>query len=73
VLCKEHDFQRGGFGERTILICDQCEREFHVGCLRQQHGCDLQVRLGRRGGRLAVGVAGWGWGWQPCCDGVEVG
>lgn len=22
-----------GFGERTVLICDQCEREFHIGCL----------------------------------------
>ncbi|KAL6783931.1 hypothetical protein ACKKBG_A04060 [Auxenochlorella protothecoides x Auxenochlorella symbiontica] len=33
VLCHEPDFQRGGFGPRTIMICDQCEREFHVGCL----------------------------------------
>lgn len=55
VLCKKHDFQRGGFGERTILICDQCEREFHVGCLKEHHGCDLQVGAG---GTLLLLVCG---------------
>ncbi|KAF7818694.1 increased DNA methylation 1-like isoform X2 [Senna tora] len=25
---------RSGFGPRTIILCDQCEKEFHVGCLR---------------------------------------
>ena len=30
-----HDFERDSFGPRTIIICDQCEREFHVGCLRK--------------------------------------
>lgn len=33
VLCQNPDFLRDGFGERTMIICDQCEREFHVGCL----------------------------------------
>lgn len=37
VLCRGRDFDRDGFGERTIMICDQCEREFHVGCLHA-HG-----------------------------------
>lgn len=37
VLCNSPDFLRGGFGERTMIICDQCEREFHIGCLAQ-HG-----------------------------------
>jgi GNAT superfamily N-acetyltransferase len=32
VLCRETDFQKD-FGPRTIMICEQCEREFHVGCL----------------------------------------
>lgn len=36
-LCRAHDFAKGGFGRRTVLLCDQCEREFHVGCL-QDHG-----------------------------------
>ncbi|KAK9810346.1 hypothetical protein WJX72_009121 [[Myrmecia] bisecta] len=35
VLCNQTDFQRGTFGARTIIICDQCEREFHVGCLKK--------------------------------------
>ena len=33
VLCHRSDFQLAGFGPRTIIICDQCEREFHVDCL----------------------------------------
>ena len=35
VLCTSPDFLRGGFGERTMIICDQCEREFHIGCLAE--------------------------------------
>ncbi|KAL2323170.1 hypothetical protein Fmac_027549 [Flemingia macrophylla] len=34
VLCRGSDFSRSGFGPRTIIICDQCEKEYHVGCLR---------------------------------------
>lgn len=34
VLCRGYDFSKSGFGPRTILLCDQCEMEFHVGCLR---------------------------------------
>ncbi|KAL2992635.1 hypothetical protein AAZX31_10G058900 [Glycine max] len=34
VLCRSSDFSRSGFGPRTIIICDQCEKEYHVGCLR---------------------------------------
>jgi len=33
VLCHCADFVRHVFGPRTMLLCDQCEREFHVGCL----------------------------------------
>lgn len=36
VLCRGYDFSKSGFGPRTILLCDQCEMEFHVGCLRDQ-------------------------------------
>lgn len=42
VLCHEPDFLRGAFGDRTIIICDTCEREFHVGCLREQGRADLK-------------------------------
>ncbi|KAL9252775.1 Increased DNA methylation 1-like protein [Drosera capensis] len=34
VLCRGHDFSRTGFGPTTVIICDQCEKEYHVGCLR---------------------------------------
>ncbi|KAJ7976876.1 Zinc finger, FYVE/PHD-type [Quillaja saponaria] len=34
VLCRCYDFSRSGFGPRTIILCDQCEKEYHVGCLR---------------------------------------
>ncbi|XP_045808340.1 increased DNA methylation 1-like [Trifolium pratense] len=33
-LCRGSDFSRSGFGPRTIIICDQCEKKYHVGCLR---------------------------------------
>ena len=34
-LCRGVDFSRSGFGPRTIILCDQCEKEYHVGCLRE--------------------------------------
>ncbi|KAG6554702.1 hypothetical protein Mapa_003721 [Marchantia paleacea] len=37
VFCRSGEFAKSGFGPRTILLCDQCEREFHVGCLKE-HG-----------------------------------
>lgn len=49
VLCHEPDFLRGAFGDRTIMICDTCEREFHVGCLRDYGRADLkEVRSTRK-------------------------
>ncbi|KAK9814033.1 hypothetical protein WJX73_009674 [Symbiochloris irregularis] len=42
-LCASPDFQRDGFGPNTVLICDQCEREFHVGCLQRAGMADLQA------------------------------
>ncbi|KAJ7298823.1 hypothetical protein O6H91_Y392000 [Diphasiastrum complanatum] len=38
-LCKCGDFTKLGFNERTVLLCDQCEKEFHVGCLKV-HGME---------------------------------
>jgi hypothetical protein len=75
VLCHEVDFQRGGFGPRTIMLCDQCEREFHVGCLSKCGVADLDaVPEGEPRGQgsrvlcaprdwLACGSGPWGYGW----------
>jgi hypothetical protein len=37
------DFDKDEFSDRTVIICDQCEREYHVGCLRSTGRCDLQA------------------------------
>ncbi|MEW5318728.1 MAG: hypothetical protein WDW38_009924 [Sanguina aurantia] len=41
VLCHAHDFCKDSFGDRTVMICDQCEKEYHVGCLRDHGVVDL--------------------------------
>ena len=41
MLCDVKDFQREGFTDLTVILCDQCEREFHVGCLREHGRADL--------------------------------
>ncbi|XP_008779219.1 uncharacterized protein LOC103698933 isoform X1 [Phoenix dactylifera] len=41
-LCRRHDFCKSGFGDRTVIICDQCEREYHVGCLKEHKMADLK-------------------------------
>lgn len=42
VLCRENDFSVDKFDDRTVIICDQCEKEYHVGCLREGGRCDLK-------------------------------
>ncbi|XP_057868151.2 uncharacterized protein LOC131075351 isoform X1 [Cryptomeria japonica] len=42
VLCRHEEFTKYGFDDRTILFCDQCEKEFHVGCLRYHGIADLK-------------------------------
>ncbi|KAJ0259634.1 Acyl-CoA N-acyltransferase with RING/FYVE/PHD-type zinc finger domain-containing protein [Hirschfeldia incana] len=42
VFCRSHDFSIGVFDERTVILCDQCEKEYHVGCLRENGLCDLK-------------------------------
>ncbi|KAL0740362.1 hypothetical protein Bca4012_081875 [Brassica carinata] len=42
VLCSGSDFCRSGFGPRTIIICDQCEKEYHIGCLSSHNIVDLK-------------------------------
>lgn len=41
-LCKKKDFNNAVFDERTVILCDQCEKEYHVGCLRSQWQVDLK-------------------------------
>ncbi|KAI7736790.1 hypothetical protein M8C21_011225, partial [Ambrosia artemisiifolia] len=38
-----HDFSVAEFDDRTVLLCDQCEKEYHVGCLRESGRCDLKA------------------------------
>ncbi|XP_059646794.1 uncharacterized protein LOC132293362 isoform X2 [Cornus florida] len=42
VLCRGYDFSKSGFGELTVILCDQCEREYHVGCLKKNKMADLE-------------------------------
>ncbi|XP_023638632.1 increased DNA methylation 1 isoform X2 [Capsella rubella] len=42
VFCRSHDFSVGKFDDRTVILCDQCEKEYHVGCLRENELCDLK-------------------------------
>lgn len=80
VLCSSPDFLRGGFGERTMIICDQCEREFHIGCLAQHDRAHLtelpqgtlsslsQNQCSSLAGSSPLGARG---GWSP--EYLEVG
>ncbi|CAL5207132.1 unnamed protein product [Lathyrus oleraceus] len=42
VVCRENDFSVDKFDDRTVIICDQCEKEYHVGCLRNIGLCELE-------------------------------
>lgn len=42
VFCRANDFSAGKFDDRTVMLCDQCEREYHVGCLRDRGLADLK-------------------------------
>ncbi|XP_019152471.1 PREDICTED: increased DNA methylation 1 isoform X1 [Ipomoea nil] len=42
VICRGYDFSRSGFGPRTVILCDQCEREYHIGCLKKHKMADLK-------------------------------
>ncbi|CAH9138178.1 unnamed protein product [Cuscuta epithymum] len=37
VLCRSQDFSTSGFGPQTVIICDQCEKEYHVKCLEENN------------------------------------
>ncbi|KAL3532007.1 hypothetical protein ACH5RR_005528 [Cinchona calisaya] len=42
VICRGSDFSKSGFGPRTVILCDQCEKEYHVGCLKIEKIADLK-------------------------------
>nr|XP_043636663.1 increased DNA methylation 1-like isoform X2 [Erigeron canadensis] len=42
VLCSEYDFCETGFNDRTAIICNQCEKEYHIGCLREKNMAHLK-------------------------------
>ncbi|PIA54925.1 hypothetical protein AQUCO_00901080v1 [Aquilegia coerulea] len=42
VLCRHHSFSTSGFGPSTVILCDQCEKEYHVGCLKDHKMADLK-------------------------------
>ncbi|KAG6436134.1 hypothetical protein SASPL_101018 [Salvia splendens] len=37
------EFSKSGFNDHTVMICDQCEREYHVKCLRELEIEDLKA------------------------------
>jgi hypothetical protein len=42
-LCHVPDFNRGPTcTSNTVILCDQCEREFHIGCLKKKKICNLK-------------------------------
>ncbi|KAJ6810049.1 uncharacterized protein M6B38_157510 [Iris pallida] len=42
VICRQHEFSTSEFGPNTVIICDQCEKEYHVGCLKAHNKDDLK-------------------------------
>ncbi|KVH99943.1 Zinc finger, FYVE/PHD-type [Cynara cardunculus var. scolymus] len=43
VLCRCHDFSKHVFNDRTVIVCDQCEKEYHIGCLKEHNMADLKA------------------------------
>ncbi|XP_074570359.1 uncharacterized protein LOC141826944 [Curcuma longa] len=41
-LCKDGSFILDVFSPKTIIFCTQCEREYHIGCLKDHGVCDLK-------------------------------
>ncbi|KAL7091954.1 hypothetical protein ACP275_12G136300 [Erythranthe tilingii] len=42
IICRSQAFSAVKFDDLTVIICDQCEKEYHVGCLRESGLCDLK-------------------------------
>eukprot|EP00216_Chloropicon_sp_CCMP2111_P006696 CAMPEP_0198236530 /NCGR_PEP_ID=MMETSP1446-20131203/2400_1 /TAXON_ID=1461542 ORGANISM="Unidentified sp, Strain CCMP2111" /NCGR_SAMPLE_ID=MMETSP1446 /ASSEMBLY_ACC=CAM_ASM_001112 /LENGTH=586 /DNA_ID=CAMNT_0043918301 /DNA_START=118 /DNA_END=1878 /DNA_ORIENTATION=+ len=45
MLCDKSNFQNGKqFDKNTMLICDQCERECHVGCIERRDSVTFKAK-----------------------------
>ncbi|VFQ59370.1 unnamed protein product [Cuscuta campestris] len=42
VLCRGYDYSGSGFGPNTVILCDQCEKGYHIGCLKKHKVADLK-------------------------------
>ncbi|KAJ3689119.1 hypothetical protein LUZ61_018283 [Rhynchospora tenuis] len=42
VLCEVPGFCATGFNDETMLLCDQCDKEYHIGCLRKHNIADFE-------------------------------
>ncbi|KAK4392135.1 Chromodomain-helicase-DNA-binding protein 4 [Sesamum angolense] len=42
IICRCHDFSTSGFGPRTVIVCDQCEKEHHGLSLKECGMDDLK-------------------------------
>ncbi|KAJ4778440.1 Acyl-CoA N-acyltransferase with RING/FYVE/PHD-type zinc finger protein [Rhynchospora pubera] len=42
VLCKVPGFCATEFNDETMLLCDQCDKEYHIGCLRKNNIADFK-------------------------------
>ncbi|XP_073138259.1 increased DNA methylation 1-like [Henckelia pumila] len=40
---KDHGFSKFRIKDNTIIICDQCDREYHVCCLKKQNIANLEI------------------------------
>ncbi|XP_076947113.1 increased DNA methylation 1-like isoform X2 [Bidens hawaiensis] len=43
VLCRTYDYNegKGVFNDLTAIVCEQCEKEFHIGCLKKDRNVVL--------------------------------
>ena len=59
-LCHIPDFNRGETcNSNTVILCDQCEREFHIGCLKRENMCSLKA------------IPKGAWFCSPKCKGIN--
>ncbi|KAL5059753.1 hypothetical protein RYX36_031357 [Vicia faba] len=56
VICRENDFSVDKFDDRIAIICDQCEKEYRVGCLWDIGLCELESFLKKSGFVLTTAV-----------------
>lgn len=40
-VCRKPDFTREGFDDNTILLCDHCNAQYHVGCHRHRFNSEI--------------------------------